>query len=53
MKPQKAASLVEKLDMGFAVELLSKMKGEAVGKILSAVNTEKAARISEKLAEKK
>ena len=53
MKPQKAASLVEKLDIGFAVELLSKMKGEAVGKILSAVNIEKAARISEKLAEKR
>ncbi|UCG67025.1 MAG: hypothetical protein JSW12_08575 [Deltaproteobacteria bacterium] len=53
MKPQKAASLVEKLDMMFAIELLSRMKGEVVGNILSFVNVEKAARISEALAERK
>ena len=53
MKPQKAASLVEKLDMTFAIELLSRMKGEAVGNILSFVNVEKAARISEALAQRK
>ncbi len=52
MKPQKAASLIEKLDIGFAVELLSKMKGEIVGNILSFVNIEKAAKISEKLAKR-
>jgi len=53
MKPQKAASLIEKLDMAFAIELLSKMKGGAVGNILSFVDTEKAARISEQLAKRK
>jgi len=53
MKPQKAASLVEKLDMTFAIELLSRMKGEVVGNILSFVDVEKAARISEALAHRK
>lgn len=53
MKPQKAASLVEKLDMTFAIELLSRMKGEVVGNILSFVDVEKAARISEALAQRK
>ena len=50
MKPQKAASLVEKLDLRFAVKLLSKMKGDTVGNILSFVDIEKAAEISERLA---
>ncbi len=50
MKPQKAATLVEKLDTRLAIELFSQMKGDAVGKILSYVNVEKAARISEGLA---
>ncbi|MBW1666452.1 MAG: hypothetical protein JRJ66_00120 [Deltaproteobacteria bacterium] len=53
MKPQKAAALVEKLDMGFAIELLSRMRGDAVGKILSFVDLEKAAKISEGLAKEK
>jgi len=53
MKPQKAATLIEKLDTTFAIELLSRMKGDAVGSILSFVNTEKAARISERLAKRK
>ena len=52
MKPQSAASLIEKLDPHLVVELLSKMKGDAVGKILSFVKVEKAARISEGLARK-
>jgi len=50
MKPQKAASLIEKLDLEFAVLLLSEMKGDAVGKILSYVELERAAKISEGLA---
>ncbi len=45
MKPQSAAVLIEKLDKNLAVELLSKMKGDAVGKILSYVDTGKAAAI--------
>ncbi len=53
MKPQKAASLIEKLNMRFAVELLSNMKGDAVGNILSFVETGKAAKISEQLAKRK
>jgi len=52
MKPQKAASLIEKVDMRFAVELLSSMKGDVVGSILSFVDIEKAARISEQLAKR-
>ena len=53
MKPQKAATLIEKLDTGFAIELLSNMKGDAVGNILTFVDTEIAARISERLAKRK
>lgn len=44
---------MKKLNMRFAVELLSNMKGDAVGKILSFVETEKAAKISEQLAKRK
>jgi flagellar motility protein MotE (MotC chaperone) len=49
MKPQNAADLIEKLDIKLAIELLSKMKGDDVGKILSYVKIEKAAKISEGL----
>lgn len=50
MKPQKAATLIEKLDINFAIELLSKMKGDTVGNILTFVEVGKAAKISEGLA---
>ena len=53
MKPQKAASLIEKLEITFAIELLSKMKGDAVGNILSFIEIDKAAKISERLAKRK
>ncbi len=49
MKPQNAAGLIENMDTRFAVELFSKMKGEAVGDILSHVKVEKATAISEGL----
>jgi len=49
MKPQNAADLIEKLDINLAIKLLSKMKGDDVGKILSFVKIEKAAKISEGL----
>jgi flagellar motility protein MotE (MotC chaperone) len=49
MKPQSAADLIEKLDIKLAIELLSRMKGDDVGKILSFVKIEKAAKISEGL----
>lgn len=52
MKPQNAAGLIEKLDKQLAIKLLSKMKGEDVGKILSYVDIEKAATISEGLVKK-
>ncbi len=52
MKPQSAAVLIEKLDKNLAVELLSKMKGDAVGKILSYVDTGKAAALSEGLVKR-
>lgn len=49
MKPQKAARLIEKLDMELTIELLSKMKGNVVGGILTFVNVDTAAKISEAL----
>lgn len=52
MKPQNAAELIEKLDIKLAIELMSKMKGDAVGKILSFVKIEKAAKISEGIVKK-
>ncbi len=52
MKPQSAAILIEKLDKNLAVELLSNMKGDDVGKILSYVDAGKAAAISEGLVKR-
>jgi len=52
MKPPKAASLIEKLDIKLAIDLLSKMKGDNVGSILSFVDVGKAAKISEGLLKK-
>ena len=52
MKPQKAATLIEKLDISFAIELLSNMKGDTVGSILTFVEVGKAAKISEGLAKR-
>lgn len=51
MKPQIAAGLIEKLELPFAVEMLSRMQGDAVGSILSFVDKEKAARISQGLVQ--
>ena len=53
MKPQKAAGLIEKLDIKFSVDLLSRMKGDQVGSILSFVETERAAKITEGLAKRR
>lgn len=53
MKPQSAAGLIEKQDQSFAIELLSQMKGEAVGQILTYVQKEKAAKLIEGLAKRK
>ncbi|MFW6147569.1 MAG: MotE family protein [Thermodesulfobacteriota bacterium] len=53
MRPQQAAKLIEKLDMEFAIELLSNMKVDIVGNILSFLDAQKAATISEELAKGK
>jgi flagellar motility protein MotE (MotC chaperone) len=50
MPSKKSAKLIDKLDIEIAIRLLSKMKGEQVGQILSYVPPEKAANISEHLA---
>ncbi|MBW1708142.1 MAG: hypothetical protein JRJ86_23805 [Deltaproteobacteria bacterium] len=52
MKPVNAASLIEKLNIRLAIKLLSKMKGDTVGGILSFVDVAKAAKISEGLLRK-
>jgi flagellar motility protein MotE (MotC chaperone) len=49
MKPDKAASLIEKLNDDVALQILSAMKSKDVGAILSFVETEKAARLSQRL----
>ena len=51
MKPQIAAGLIEKLELPFAVEMLSRMQGDTVGSILSFVDKEKAARICQGLVQ--
>jgi flagellar motility protein MotE (MotC chaperone) len=51
MKPQIAAGLIEKLELPFAVEMLSRMQGDTVGSILSFVDKEKAAKICQGLVQ--
>ena len=53
MKPKTAAALVDKMDMNIVLEMFSRMKGEQIGQILSYVNIDRAARISESLARRK
>jgi len=52
MKPKQAAAIVDKMDIEIIQKVFSYMKGEQVGNILSYVNKDKAAKISERLAEK-
>ena len=49
MKPQKVAQLIEKLDINLITELFSRMKGDVVGQILSFVDTEIGAKITQGL----
>ena len=49
MKPQSAATLIEKLDLDLAVKLLANMKGDDVGNILAFIDVEKAAVLSKGL----
>ena len=53
MKAQKAAAIINNLNMEVTKAVFSRMKGDKAAKILSFVNSERAARISERLAAKK
>ncbi len=53
MSPAEAAQRIEKMDNGMAVELLSKIKSKQTGKILGAISADKAASLTEKMAERK
>lgn len=47
MNPEKAAERIDRMDRVTAVKLLSRMSGEAAGRILSFVDPDKANRISQ------
>ncbi|MGL4722186.1 MAG: MotE family protein [Desulfovibrionaceae bacterium] len=49
MKSQQAAVVLENLDEKIAIQILSGMKGRKAGEILSFVETNKAAKLSEQL----
>ena len=51
MKPKQAAAIIDKMDIEVIQKVFSQMKGEQVGNILSYVEKERAAKISERLAE--
>lgn len=51
MKPKKAAGIVNAMDLTTAQRLFMNMKGDLAGKILAYVEPDRAARISERLAE--
>ncbi|PIT99172.1 MAG: hypothetical protein COT74_09180 [Bdellovibrionales bacterium CG10_big_fil_rev_8_21_14_0_10_45_34] len=50
MKPQSAAQVFEKIDEALAVEILEKMKKKSAADIMNLIGTDKAQRLSEKLA---
>ena len=52
MKPKTAAALIEKMDMDVVLKLFARMKGEQIGSILTYVNRDRAAKITELLAPK-
>jgi len=51
MKSKKAAAIVNSMDIVIAERLFMNLKGDVAGKILAYVEPDKAARISERLAE--
>ncbi len=53
MKPAQAAALLEEMDQGIAIIIISRMRSREAGKILGAMNTRIAKGISEKIAGKK
>lgn len=52
MKAKNAAAIIDKMDMNVVYQIFSNMKGEQAGEILSYVNQERAAKISELLVAK-
>lgn len=53
MKPEEAANLVEAIDEGLALKIISGMKSKIAGQVLSNLDVKVAKRISESLAGKK
>ena len=51
MKPKEAAAIIDKMDIEIIEKVFLQMKGEQVGSILSYVEKDRAAKISERLAE--
>jgi flagellar motility protein MotE (MotC chaperone) len=51
MEPAKAAAIMDKLKVDTVVRILRHMKGKSAGKILSMMNPELGATISEKLSQ--
>lgn len=50
MEPDKAAAIMDKLDIDIIVRILGNMKGKSAGQILAVMNPEKGALISERLS---
>lgn len=50
MRPEEAASLLNRLDEALAVGLLSHMNKKKAGKVLAMINPQRAGQLSEKLA---
>ncbi len=53
MKPQKAAAIVDKMDIEVAKQIFSRMRETSSAQILAFVDSEKAAKISERIVFKK
>ena len=53
MKPEEAANLVEAIDEGLALQIISGMKSKIAGQVLSNMDVKVAKRISENLAGKR
>lgn len=53
MKPEEAANLVEVIDEGLALRIISGMKSKIAGQVLSNLDVKVAKRISEKMAGRK
>jgi flagellar motility protein MotE (MotC chaperone) len=51
MKPKQAAAIIDKMDIDIIEKVFSQMKGEQVGSILAYVEKDRAAKISERLAD--